>query len=158
MSYPQVLADSSPQDDYVTFSIPNYFVLRKIARHSEQEENLRVKAAGNVLLENMDEISLLLSKFHLDTAPVKGRNELRVRLSVPSLPPRDPLPPLPNESPNTHQIKYVIREPSKELETSPSRGPSRYYHVPGFRSELRITTREDKKARKARRKKLFLWA
>jgi hypothetical protein len=80
MSYPQILPDSDPAKDYVSFSVPNKRVVRKIARDFNQDEDLRVQVLSRALTNYIDELALLFSRFELDVSPADSRNESRVVL------------------------------------------------------------------------------
>jgi len=88
MSYPQLLPDSNPAKDYVSFSVPNKRVVRKIARDFDQEENLRVQVLSKALTNTIDELAFLFSKCELEVFPAESRNETRVILYVPYLRPK----------------------------------------------------------------------
>lgn len=101
MSFPQLLPDSDPGKDYVTFSVPNERVVKKIVRDSDEVENLRVKAASQSLTDRIKELALLFSKYNLEASPIEDRNEVLVRLFVPPPPTRPPPP-----SPPEREIMY----------------------------------------------------
>ena len=123
MSYPSMYPDSDPKKDYVTFSVPNHRVIQKIIRNSQDDEHLRIQISGRILEKYLDEIALLFVKYDIESTPIKGHQELRIRLCVPK-------PPEPPKSQTTlpakgtsinkfgdapvHVMKpnYVIHEPS----------------------------------------------
>lgn len=126
MSYPGLLPDSDPKKDYVTFSIPNHKVIRKIIRNSEDHEHLRLQISGKASGKLLDEIALLFATCEIESSPIRGRQELRVRLFVPKPPaPPKPRPVLPaernvgilHESRNNPALSmapnYVVHEPSR---------------------------------------------
>ncbi|KAF2680642.1 hypothetical protein K458DRAFT_392686 [Lentithecium fluviatile CBS 122367] len=109
MSYPQLLRDSDPLRDYVTFSVPNQHVIRKIINDSEDEETLRKKVIGKALTSRLDEIFSLFRKYNLETSQVEGHHELRIRLFVPRPPPMRALPKPPSST--GRQANYVVHRP-----------------------------------------------
>ncbi|KAF2194736.1 hypothetical protein K469DRAFT_706220 [Zopfia rhizophila CBS 207.26] len=103
MSYPQLLHDSDPKKDYVTFSVPNHRVARKIMNDAEYEENLRIQVSGKALSVKVEELAALFSKYNVEASPIEGHNELRVKLSVPA-PPAHRLP----------ERRYVVHTPKRD--------------------------------------------
>ncbi|KAF1971145.1 hypothetical protein BU23DRAFT_570145 [Bimuria novae-zelandiae CBS 107.79] len=123
MSYPGLLPDSDPKKDYVTFSVPNHKVIRRITKNLEDDENLRVQVSGKVLGKKLDEIAILFKRYEIESSPIEGHQELRVRLYVPKPPePRSTLA-AKGDSGDTHESQeaparsmkpsYVIHEPSR---------------------------------------------
>jgi len=87
MSYPQLLSDSAPGEDYVLFTVPNRQIARKIERDSGDEQNLRIQVSAKALLNKLEELVSLFSKSNLEASPITGRHEVRVKLFVPPPPP-----------------------------------------------------------------------
>ena len=113
MSYPQLLRDSNPKNDYVTFSVPNHRLVRKIVHDSEEEENLRIQVSGKALTTKIEELALLFSKYNLEASPIEGSNEMRVRLFVPPPPTYPPPAPPETPTPEPQEPKYVIYTPRR---------------------------------------------
>jgi hypothetical protein len=107
MSYPQLLPDSDPAKDYVTFSVPNQHIVRKIEHDSDNEDNLRIQVFSKALIRRVDELAHLLTKYNVEAVPVDNRYEILVKLFVPTLPPYPPPPP-----PEPSEIGYVIHSPA----------------------------------------------
>ena len=110
MSYPNLLPGSDAKRNYVTFSVPNYKVVRKIVDDSEEEEDLRKKVSGRSLEKNLTEIATLFKNYEIESAPIAGHQELQVRLFVPNRPP--PRPPTKSQHPDRVTARYVVLEPS----------------------------------------------
>ncbi|KAK7179089.1 hypothetical protein PSPO01_14872 [Paraphaeosphaeria sporulosa] len=123
MSYPGLLPGNDPKRNYVTFSVPNHRVFRKIIKNLEDDEHLRVKVSGKALEKRMDEVATLFERFEIESSPIEGHQELRVRLFVPR--PSNPRPTFSGQGKNgvtdrPQEIsvrgalpQYVIHEPSR---------------------------------------------
>lgn len=113
----------------------------KVLEDCEEEENLRIKAAGVILYHRVRQLARLMSRHHISLDPV-GRKELRVKLFLP--PP--PCPP-PNPSRmglNRHEQRletiyetaeeetslYPTREGSKGLKCSDENWTTLYQYMP----------------------------
>lgn len=69
----------------IRFAVPNQDIVRKILHHCEQEEDPRLKAAGNVLYPQIQSLARIMSRhrIRLDTI---GSNELGITLFLPPSP------------------------------------------------------------------------
>ncbi|KAF9733721.1 hypothetical protein PMIN03_012947 [Paraphaeosphaeria minitans] len=123
MSYPSLLPGNDSKRNYVTFSVPNHKVIRKIIRNLEDDEHLRVKVSGKALEKRLDEVATLIERFDIESSPIEGHQELRVRLFMPR--PSKTRPILSAQRNNgvtfetqeisirTTKPQYVIHEPSR---------------------------------------------
>ncbi|KAF2257702.1 hypothetical protein CC78DRAFT_599266 [Lojkania enalia] len=112
MSYPQLLCDNDLQKDYVTFSVPDHCVARKIRDDAEDDLNLRKRVAGKTLLNKLYELIELFENLNLEASPIEGRCEVQVKLCVryatSDHPSSGPIP----------EVRYVIRSPKIEIPVS----------------------------------------
>jgi hypothetical protein len=126
MSYPQLFCDSVPSDDYVTFSVPNARVVRKIVNDSDMEDDLRRNVFGKALTPMIEELAFLFSLYQLEVSPINGRSEAMVRLFMPYIPTRPaPTPPKRRAPP----IPPMLPPPSCAL---PLMQPTYTIHAPGM--------------------------
>jgi hypothetical protein len=107
MSYPNTLRGSDPSDGFVTFSIPNSRIIKKIFHDSEEDDDLRRKVSGNLLIIRVAELAHIFQNYDIEASPIQGSHEHRVRLYVPvPAPEASPVPPSPPD------IRYIVHEPS----------------------------------------------
>jgi hypothetical protein len=143
MSYPSLLVDKQPSSNFVTFSVPNRRVVRKIELDSDVEEHLHIQVCAKALSGKVQELAVLFSKFDLEASPIEGRNEIRVRLFVPNLPPSRPLPSPPSLPPNSSfppvAPTYVVHAPGR-APTIESCLPGTGYLGTDLLSRTRLTT------------------
>lgn len=123
MSYPSLLPGSDPKRNHVTFSVPNHKVIRKIMKNLEDDENLRVKVSGKAIEKRLDEIVSLFERYEIESSPIEGHQELRVRLFGPRSPKTQSTLFAEGNNGATYEAressvhemmpKYVIHEPSR---------------------------------------------
>lgn len=71
----------------VRFAVPNKHIVNHILRHSEDEERLRYRAAGNVLFRRVDRLASLLSRHRIQIdEDTLDRNELGIIMFLPPPP------------------------------------------------------------------------
>ena len=136
MSYPQLLGENNIDDSFVTFSVPNRRIVRKIERDSENKDNLHIQTCAKSLTNKISELALLFSKFDLE-ASARGPNEVCVRLFVPTLPPARPLPSPPSHSQSSNLQSYLPRRPPPPI-------PCYVIHAPGKEPVLQNELQEDR--------------
>lgn len=81
-SYPQHRRHSGLS---VRFSVPNQNIVKRILDDSFDEENLRVRAAANVLFPHIDKLSNLMSRHRIQIETISP-NQLGVTLFLPPPP------------------------------------------------------------------------
>ncbi|CAI6338108.1 unnamed protein product [Periconia digitata] len=131
MSYPQL---NYVQDDgYVTFTIPDARLLRKIRYHREEAIDLRKQALGTLLGYTVKDLTSILNNYDCQMFPIHNRNEVRVKIYLSNdilpPPPKKPFPLIPKRRPpptptpaksrlHSHDLpirpRIVIHEPDGE--------------------------------------------
>jgi hypothetical protein len=80
MSYPQVLRNNNLGDEYVTFTVPNSRIAKKVHRDQKRTESLRVQVAAKALKSKYREVLLLFDKYYLEASVHAGNSELKINL------------------------------------------------------------------------------
>jgi hypothetical protein len=91
MMFPSYPASVRAQchDLAVEFAIPNKRVVEQILNDSNQDENLRVKAAAHILMRQVSSLARIMRRRRVKVHPL-GDNELAVTLFLPPLPCPEP--------------------------------------------------------------------
>jgi len=109
MSYPQLINSSYLKENCITFTIPNYRVIRKIEENTAYNKNIRMEIAAKLLLKKVDNLLLLFSHFKVNKSLVE-RNKIRVNLYMPPPPPYPPpIPIIIVGEPNYISIESALR-------------------------------------------------
>ena len=130
MSYPQLFHSGVLSSEYVTFSVPNARVVRKIANDSDLEDNLRRKVFGMALTPRIEELAFLFSLYRLEVSPMEGRSETMVRLFKPYIPTRPAPPPPKRPAPPIPPLPPLLFPPP--LHALPLTLPTYTIHAPGM--------------------------
>lgn len=87
--YPSYPCFKRCSDLAVQFAVPDRHVVRHILHCTEDEENLRIKAAANILIARVRSVGGLMSRHRIQVEPI-GFNEMGITLFLP--PPPCPAP------------------------------------------------------------------
>jgi hypothetical protein len=143
--YPSFPSFEQISDLSIGFMVPNKRIVRKILRHSDEEEQLRIKAAGVVLFHKVNSLSYMISRHRICVELVR-RNELAITLFLP--PPPCPPPKQVQklhhaQNPETTQLRVddddlkLVRTATEEVRnedtTSNSEWITLYQYVPADR-------------------------
>jgi len=109
-SYPEFRWQS---DIALKFAVPNNSIVLKILDDSEQDENLRVLAAGNLLCKRVTKLAELMSRHRIQVKSME-HNELGITLFLPP-----PLCPPPGNLMGklkkfTQILKTIVEQPREE--------------------------------------------
>ena len=85
--YPRYPAYIPHTESSIRFSVPDARVIERLLTHCEDEENMRLKAAGNSLYPHVKMLSRLLSRHRIEVERATA-NELGITLFLP--PPPEP--------------------------------------------------------------------
>jgi hypothetical protein len=83
--YPSYPSHSRHTDLSVRFSVPNQRIVERILEDSLNDENLKLKAAANVLFPHIDCLSRLMSRHRIQVETI-SHNQLGVTLFLPPPP------------------------------------------------------------------------
>lgn len=87
--YPRYPAYIPHSESSIRFSVPDERVIKRLLAHCEDEENMRLKAAGNVLYPHVKTLSRLLSRYKIEVERATT-NELGITLFLPRPPCPEP--------------------------------------------------------------------
>jgi hypothetical protein len=89
-SYYPRYPDYIPHTEHsIRFAVPDERVIKRLLTHCEEQENMRIKAAGNALYPHVKTLSRLLSRYEIQVERTTS-NELGVTLFLPPPPCLEP--------------------------------------------------------------------